>query len=755
MNDERARLDRLGRARRAHWPMTTRPAPFDPNSELVRLCLDASPVGLAMFDREMRYLATSRSYREAMGAADQDLVGLCHYDVFPETIRWRDVHQRCLAGAEEHSDDDVLTSPSAVAQQIEWDCRPWIDATGHIGGLVLFMTDITESARQQREARVWFKAIQHTGVGVTIVDSTTNLSRYVNPRFAEMHGLTQEQAKGQSILETYAPADRAMAAENLAAASRDGHVVFEAARARADGTTFPALMAITVVKHTDGTLPYRVGSILDITEQKREQDAARAMDEQCKQYIVHAPVAVFVADASMTIAECNPAAAAMFGDGLIGQSLPVLHRPEDLPRVAHDLEALRGGRHLQREYRMRRADGSTPWMALSVGLLPDGSSLGFVQDIDDLRQAELARGAAEADLFAAVQLGPGVLYRARITGPDLHIDSVHGDISRISLSAPSSGEPGDFVLALLRQPDNSGLLHRIAQDAQQTGGEADLPLIDPDGNARWVRNTLRVTARTPEQTAIAGYLTDVTREKTEQQRLHQMTTLVTLGEMATGIAHELKQPLSSISFAAQNAAFHLNRTPPDLQAVGGKVTKIVGEARRAARLIEHMQVFARNERQSFQPVRWGAALAGALEILGPRLRSFALIDGVPADLPAVLGSAILMEQVLINLIGNALDAYADRNTTPQLREVTVAGSIGGDSVVLRVSDHAGGIAPGALGRVFEPFFTTKAPGKGTGLGLAVCFGTVIEMGGTLSAENANGGAVFEIRLPRAVAAAGV
>ena len=113
-----------------------------------------------------------------------------------------------------------------------------------------------------------------------------------------------------------------------------------------------------------------------------------------------------------------------------------------------------------------------------------------------------------------------------------------------------------------------------------------------------------------------------------------------------------------------------------------------------------------------------------------------------------MGSAIPMEQVLINLISNAIDAYEMLgNDVP--REVTVNGSVADDHVVLRVTDRAGGIPPHLLSRIFEPFFTTKPPGKGTGLGLALAFGTVVEMGGTITAGNENGGAVFEIRLPKA------
>ena len=104
--------------------------------------------------------------------------------------------------------------------------------------------------------------------------------------------------------------------------------------------------------------------------------------------------------------------------------------------------------------------------------------------------------------------------------------------------------------------------------------------------------------------------------------------------------------------------------------------------------------------------------------------------------------------MLINLIGNAIDAYADAPANTA-RIVKVSGAQDGDFIVLTVADRAGGIPPAVMGRIFEPFFTTKPVGKGTGLGLALVFGTVSDMGGTVAVRNENGGAVFEIRLPRA------
>jgi PAS domain S-box-containing protein len=374
-----------------------------------------------------------------------------------------------------------------------------------------------------------------------------------------------------------------------------------------------------------------------------------------------------------------------------------------------------------------------------------GFAIKLEEDRAQLRSAEAARAVAEENLRDAAQLGPGVLYRARVHAASVEALNVFGDASRVA-RAFGSRELGPETLGMiLGGAETQAAINALAEDSTLS---EDIPLKASDGATCWIRNAVRVTGRSGDAVDVVGYLSEVTQEKEQQLRRQQVATLLTLGEMATGMAHELNQPLASISFAAQNAKLMLGREPADLRAVGGKVEKIISEARRTAGLIDHMRVFARNERGKISAVSCSAVLESALEILGHRLRGHQVLTDVPKDLPAVAGWPIALEQVLINLISNALDAY--QTAAPEAaRVVTVKAEVREDRVVLRVADRAGGIPPPVLSRVFEPFFTTKPPGMGTGLGLGIAFGTIAEMGGSITAANEDGGAVFEIRLPMA------
>jgi C4-dicarboxylate-specific signal transduction histidine kinase len=219
------------------------------------------------------------------------------------------------------------------------------------------------------------------------------------------------------------------------------------------------------------------------------------------------------------------------------------------------------------------------------------------------------------------------------------------------------------------------------------------------------------------------------------------------------LAHELSQPLASISLAAENALMVLSTPPADTQLVAQKLERISQQAARAAKLIDHMRFLGRGESGATQPVDLSTALDGALLILDGRLRraKVEVVRDIASDLPRVLGTPVLIEQVLINLITNACDACvaARPGLSKERRRIEVTACNKAGAVILIIADHAGGIPEPDLSKVFEPFFTTKPAGEGMGLGLSISYGIVGDMGGTMTARNAKDGAVFELCLPAA------
>lgn len=257
------------------------------------------------------------------------------------------------------------------------------------------------------------------------------------------------------------------------------------------------------------------------------------------------------------------------------------------------------------------------------------------------------------------------------------------------------------------------------------------------------------------------FAVDRTQRRIEENKLYQMSKLASLGEVATGLAHEINQPLGVIRLAASNALTGLKvGLPPDHLA--GKLDRIIQQTVRMSRIIDHMRIFGRKSEEQLQPSQPTQAVEGALQVVGAHFRLDEIEVNTMSEphLPDVLCRQDQLEQVIINLLQNARDAINERRAA--LGEhfagriaVRVAGEarIGApEQVLIEVADNGGGIAEEVVERIFQPFFTTKPPGKGTGLGLSVSFGIIRDHGGSLSVRNGSEGAIFSIRLPARLAA---
>lgn len=231
--------------------------------------------------------------------------------------------------------------------------------------------------------------------------------------------------------------------------------------------------------------------------------------------------------------------------------------------------------------------------------------------------------------------------------------------------------------------------------------------------------------------------------RTTQNELVQAGKLAMLGQMAAGVTHELNQPLAAIRAFADNARTFLERGQPEQAA--SNLGHIGDASARMGAIISQLKGFARKN-ETIGPVDFGRAARSSTFLLESesKRRNVVLEIDTGAEQLTVAGDTVRIEQVLINLLRNALDAVEG---TPQPR-VSIVLTREGTEGVARISDSGPGIAQEAAAHLFEPFFTTKPAGQGLGLGLAISSSIVQAMNGRLLARNLDGGgAQFELRLP--------
>ena len=226
-----------------------------------------------------------------------------------------------------------------------------------------------------------------------------------------------------------------------------------------------------------------------------------------------------------------------------------------------------------------------------------------------------------------------------------------------------------------------------------------------------------------------------------EQTLAQSSKLAALGEMSAAVSHELNQPLAAMKTYLAGARLLLQRKRPD-EALSS-FQRIDDLIERMGAITRQLKSYARKGGEAFEPIDVRASVSAALAMMEPQLKSRAvkITRTLPRVPVMVMADRIRLEQVIINLLRNALDA------TKQTAEPTVDLILSqGEGAVLTVRDNGHGITD--LDNLFEPFYTTKKPGDGVGLGLAISSGIVNDLGGRLIARNApSGGAVFEVQLP--------
>jgi two-component system C4-dicarboxylate transport sensor histidine kinase DctB len=248
-----------------------------------------------------------------------------------------------------------------------------------------------------------------------------------------------------------------------------------------------------------------------------------------------------------------------------------------------------------------------------------------------------------------------------------------------------------------------------------------------------------VAARTADlQTALA----DLRQTQTD---LIQAGKLSALGQMSAALSHEFNQPLAAVKSYADNAGAFLDRDQPD--AARENITRISKMADRMATISAHLRNFARRPQQATGPLLLNTVIQDALHVVDMRLGSEGgqIAYAPPAQDVWVTGGHVRLQQVIVNLINNALDAMEGQDA----RSVTLTVT----GTTLHVRDTGSGIDPAQVAHIFDPFFTTKAPGKGLGLGLSISYNIVSDFGGTLSAQNhPDGGAVFTVALQPATPA---
>ncbi|AGI23056.1 sensory box histidine kinase [Pseudomonas sp. ATCC 13867] len=498
------------------------------------------------------------------------------------------------------------------------------------------------------------------------------------------------------------------------------------------------------------------GVLLDISEGKLQEEQALAAHARLRNLIDSAPVVIYVqrVEEGHLIPEFySESAGNLLGLDLQGQSWQALAErvhPEDLEIfLARGRELLREGR-VRSEYRLCDSAGEWHWLYDEAKLLRDIQGLpqeavGLWLDVTEQHLAALQIAESEERYRVLVEDSPALICRY---APDLTLTFINHTFAQV-LDEPVEALLGRRLDEWVSAQDCSALRARlVGGDVPAAGDDSwELRFSLPGQRNLWLvwadRPLLDVDGRLLEVQAVGR---DNTAVRRAQQQLAQGAKMASLGEMVSGMTHEMKQPLHVMRMALYNARQRLE----DVGYLTEKIERADAQIDRLSRVVGHMGVFSRTSELEMSPFDPFQACEGTLELMGDGLtqQGILLECRPPAQRVTVCGFSDQLEQVLINLLANARDALLGREGEGA-RWIGLSQEPCADPgwVELHVRDNAGGIDEALMERIFEPFFTTKPIGKGTGLGLSVSHDLIRNMGGSLSVDNYKGGARFRVRLP--------
>jgi PAS domain S-box-containing protein len=625
--------------------------------EQLKLFVENAPAGVAMFDRDMRYMVVSRRFLSDYRISNPNIIGMSHYEVFPEIPdRWKEIHQRCISGAVARCEEDPFPREDGTIDWVCWEIRPWKTSSNEIGGIILFSELITERIKAKEEKEKAYRQrdliLTFAGEGIIGVDREGNHT-FVNPAAAQMLGYTQDELirKNSHAVWHHTRADGSPYPEEecpmyytlkKGGAFHWGDEVLW----RKDGTSFWVDYSSYPILE-EGKVRGAVIIFIDITERKRMEDALRESEDQFRMLSDKSPFGMSLIDVDGRCEYVNPAFVNLFGYDL-----------SDVPT-------------------------GEDW---------------FYKAFPDPEYRRKVVLAWKEDL----QEYPSPETRFRTFKVRCH----NGTFKTILIRSVTLSSGKQFILY-------EDISSRLQAEEE--------------------------------------------KRKLEEQ-LQRAEKMEALGTLAGGVAHDLNNVLGIIVGYSELVHYDLEPSSPFKPAINN----ILVSSQKAAAIVQDLLALARRgiaDRQivnlnqiiiEFQNSPEFKKIASSHSLLNIRM-------ALEPDLLNVAGSPVHLSKTLFNLLLNAAEAmpyggpltietfnqYLDKpiHGYDEIRE--------GDYVVLSISDTGEGIPASDLKRIFEPFYTKKIMGRsGTGLGLAVVWGTVKDHHGYINVRSEEGrGTHFSLYFP--------
>jgi PAS domain S-box-containing protein len=529
---------------------------------------------------------------------------------------------------------------------------------------------------------------------------------------------------------------------------------------RLDGTIFEARFTLRYV--TEDKTRGLVG-VIDITERKRAEEALRESERNARLIVDSIPGLVGMMTPTGEIEAVNRQILEYYGKTLeeLKRCWETCVHPEDLPRVSEVLrQSIASGEPIDVEFRARRFDGIYRWLQNRGDPLRDANGrivrwYNLVIDIDERKRAEEALQQSEQRLRSAIDGIPGLVgvlaANGAVEAVNRQILEYTGqsleDLKNWGTNGTVHPEDLPHVAEVFGKSIASGIPYQIEQRLRRHDGEyrwfdnRGIPVRDDSGRiARWY-----------------VLLTDIEDRTQAQARLQQMQSdfahvnrVNTMGELAASLSHEILHPIATARNNARAGMRFLEMNPPNLDEAKEALSCVVRDSDRAKDIVGRVRDHIKKAPPRSEPFDLNEAVREALVMVRSVIarNRITVNTHLMGALVPVQGDRVQLQQVVVNLILNAVESMGSNEKGARELSVRVEQDQADGGVLVQVRDSGPGIDPKRVEQVFEPFYTTKT--SGVGMGLSICRTIINGHGGRLWAEaNEPRGAIFQFTLPPA------
>ena len=592
---------------------------------------------------------------------------------------------------------------------------------------------------------------------------------FLNQRWLDYAGMTTEQALGWGWGSVIHPDDREGLVQQwrLCLASGTGAEV-EARHRRFDGVYRWFLVRANPLHDESGKVIKWYGTNIDIDDRKRAEQVLQSSERTLQRIVNTIPALAWSSRPDGYVTFLNKRwldYAGITAEQGEGWGWTIAIHPDDVNRLSEYWQSvLASGQQGEIEARLRGFDGTYRWFLFRATPLRDSSDIivqwyGFNTDINDRKQAEELLKRSEAQLAEGQRLSRTGTFAWR---PDTKASAWSEELYRIHEIDPGTPIPAD-ISSIGVHPDDIRSVNEAIARGVETGSDYEHThrIVMPDGRVKFLQVMARATRDIDGRLEYIGAAQDVSQRVFSEEALTKsrselahITRVMSLGILTASIAHEINQPLAGIITNAETCLQMLDDNPPDIKGARDTALRSIRDGNRASDVIVRLRSLFKREGNVAEIIDLNEATREVIALVSSELRRNRVIlqQDFAEDLLPVKGDRVQIQQVIMNLVRNAIDAMREIEDRP--RQLLIKTATEGDNSIRFTAEDSGmGFTPDIADRLFESFYSTKKDGMGIGLAISR---SIIEAhhGRIWATPNHGLGSTFAFSLPCGSAGAG-